>query len=103
MSYQNLPITRDSPGLIVFAIDQSGSMQDVMDPTNVQAMATPQTIDGRTYTHTANGQTKAQAVSDAVNRLLQNLVNRCTRSDGVRDYFSVGVIGYGCPEGVASA
>src|SRR5690606_21462577 len=30
-----------------------------------------------------------------VNRLLQNLVLRCAKEDGVRDYFHVGLVGYG--------
>lgn len=42
-----------------------------------------------------NGGTKAQGVADAVNSLLQNLVSKCTKSDGIRDYYNVGVIGYG--------
>src|SRR5262249_33900155 len=43
----------------------------------------------------AFGQSKASAVADAVNRLLQNLVLRSAKGDGVRDYFRIGVIGYG--------
>jgi hypothetical protein len=38
---------------------------------------------------------KADGVADAINRLLQNLVIKCAKSDGVRDYYEVGVIGYG--------
>jgi hypothetical protein len=38
---------------------------------------------------------KAQGVADGINRLLQNLVLKCAKSDGIRDYFHVGVIGYG--------
>ena len=38
---------------------------------------------------------KAQGVADAINRLLQNLTLKCAKSDGIRDYFHVGVIGYG--------
>ena len=34
-------------------------------------------------------------LADVVNRLLQNLVLRCAKEDGVRDYFYVGVVGYG--------
>jgi len=34
-------------------------------------------------------------LADAINRLLQNLVIRCAKEEGVRDYFSVCVIGYG--------
>jgi hypothetical protein len=34
-------------------------------------------------------------VADAINRLLQNLIVKCSKSDAVRDYFHVGVVGYG--------
>ncbi|MBM3131266.1 MAG: hypothetical protein FJ009_21915 [Chloroflexi bacterium] len=65
MSY-NAEISRANPSCILFVIDQSGSMQDVMNPTNVQQMDAPMTVDGRTYTQTASGPTKAQEVSDVV-------------------------------------
>jgi hypothetical protein len=42
-----------------------------------------------------SGKVKAQGVADAINRLLQNLTIRCTRAEGVRHYYDVGVIGYG--------
>src|SRR5579884_3428245 len=42
-----------------------------------------------------DGKSKADGVADAINRLLQNLVIKCAKSEGVRDYYSVGVIGYG--------
>ena len=38
---------------------------------------------------------KATAVADAINRLLQNLVLRSAKAEGIQDYFHVGVIGYG--------
>lgn len=44
---------------------------------------------------------KADALSLAINRLLQNLVIRCAKEEGVRDYFSVCVIGYGSKVGPA--
>jgi hypothetical protein len=88
-------ISRTNPSCFLFVIDQSGSMLDVLDPTNVQQMDKPVVMDGRTYTHTAKGRTKAQAVADAINRLLQDLVIKCAKSEGVRDYYHVGVIGYG--------
>ena len=44
---------------------------------------------------------KATAVADAINKLLQNLVLRCAKAEGVRDYFHVGVIGYGVKVGPA--
>jgi hypothetical protein len=32
------------------------------------------------------GQSKANGVADAINRLLQNLVIKCAKEEGVRDY-----------------
>lgn len=74
-------ISRNNPSCFLFVIDQSGSMNDVLPP--------------------AAGRTKAQGVADAINRLLQNLVIRCARGDGVRDFFHVGVFGYGANVGPA--
>lgn len=70
-------------------------MDEVLDPTEVRALDRPLAVDGQTFTHSASGRTKAQGVADAINRLLQNLVIKCAKSEGVRDYFEVGVIGYG--------
>lgn len=94
-------ISRNNPSCFLFVIDQSGSMNDVVDPTKVQQLDKPVQVDGRTYTHSAAGRTKAQGVADAINRLLQNLVIRCAKSEGVRDYYNVGVIGYGAHVGPA--
>lgn len=88
-------ISRSNPSCFLFLIDQSGSMEDVLDPSNVQALDKPMVVDGRTYTHSASGRTKAQGVADAINRLLQTLIIKCARADGVRDFYHVGVIGYG--------
>jgi hypothetical protein len=44
---------------------------------------------------------KADGVADAINRLLQNLVIKCAKSEGVRDYYHVGVLGYGADVGPA--
>lgn len=68
-------ITRTNPACLLFLIDQSGSMAELF------AGDTPQS--------------KAQFVADSINRLLQNVVLRSAKADGVRDYFRVGVIGYG--------
>jgi len=66
-------ISRTNPTCFLFLVDQSGSMNEPM----------------------AGGtKPKAQALADAINRLLQNLVLRCAKADGVRDYFHVGLIGY---------
>lgn len=69
-------ISRTNPALILLTIDQSGSMEDPFGtgPT---------------------GRSKADSLADAINRLLQNLVIKCTKSEGIRDYYHVGVIGYG--------
>jgi hypothetical protein len=45
--------------------------------------------------------TKAAGVADAINKLLQELVIRCAKEEGVRDYFYIGVIGYGATVGPA--
>lgn len=61
--------------MFLFLIDQSGSMSD---PFGGQS-----------------GKRKADGVADAINRLLRDLVIKCSKSEGVGDYFQVGVIGYG--------
>ena len=42
-----------------------------------------------------NGHSKADELATIINRLLASLVIRCSKDEGVRDYFDVGVIGYG--------
>ena len=96
-------ISRNNPSMFLFLLDQSGSMQEVFDPENVQAMKEPVVADGKTYTHTASSPTKAQALADAINRLLQTLCIKCGKEEGVRNYFHVGVIGYGTQVGPAFA
>ncbi|MHA1410023.1 MAG: VWA domain-containing protein [Candidatus Odinarchaeia archaeon] len=81
MSY-SAEISRSNPTCFFFLIDQSGSMED--------------SFGGSTVTGS-----KAVAVADAVNRLIQNLVLRCAKAEGVRDYFYIGVIGYGVAVGPA--
>lgn len=44
---------------------------------------------------------KADGVADAVNRLLQNLVIKCAKEEGIRDYYHIGVVGYGAHVGSA--
>ena len=46
-------------------------------------------------------QKKADGVADAINRMLQNLVIKCAKEEGIRDYFHVAVIGYGAQVGAA--
>jgi hypothetical protein len=66
-------ISRANPSCFLFLIDQSGSMSDPMGGT---------------------GKRKADAVADAINRILQSLIIKCARGEGVRDFYDVGVIGY---------
>ena len=68
-------ISRTNPTCFIFLVDQSSSMlKPFAGQTDKQ---------------------KAEGVADAINRLLQNLILKCAKSDGIRDYFHVGVIGYG--------
>lgn len=68
-------ISRTNPSCFLFLIDRSGSMEDdwAGEP----------------------GKQKAEGLATIINRLLQNLVIKCAKSEGVRDYYHVGVIGYG--------
>jgi hypothetical protein len=75
-------ISRSNPTAFVFVIDQSGSMADAMPGSDPPKR-------------------KCDAVADSVNSLLRNISLRCAREDGVRDYFYVGVIGYGATVGSA--
>lgn len=74
MAY-NAEISRTNPTCFLFLIDQSGSMSE---PIGGQS-----------------GSRKADGVADALNKLLQNLIIKSCKSEGVRDYFHIGVIGYG--------
>lgn len=71
-------VSRTNPSCFLFLIDRSSSMSD-------------------SFGGAGSGRSKAQGVADAINRLLSNLVIKCTKSEGVRDYYDVGVIGYSQP------
>jgi hypothetical protein len=88
-------ISRSNPSCFLFLIDQSGSMNESMKPTGVRSVESSDQQDGPSSSHAAHTPTKAQLVADAINRLLQNISIKCAKSEGIRDYFSVGVIGYG--------
>ncbi len=77
-------INRANPTCFLFLIDQSGSMAEPAAGGDV-----------------ATRRTKAQFVADSLNTLLQNLVLRCAKEEGIRGYFEVGILGYG--NGVQSA
>jgi hypothetical protein len=68
-------INRVNPACFLFLVDQSRSMAE---PFGAQP-----------------DKSKAEGVADAINRLLANLVLKCSKPEGIRDYFSVGVISYG--------
>jgi len=72
MSYE-AEVSRSNPSAFLFLIDMSGSMTDPY----------------------GSGKRKADGVADAINKLLTNLSIKCTKSEGVRDYYDVGVISYG--------
>lgn len=74
MPYQ-AEISTGNPSCFIFLIDQSLSMAEWSDE--------------------ANDETRAEALSTAINKLLQNLVLKCTKSDGIRDYYHICVLGYG--------
>jgi len=66
-------ISRDNPTCLLFVIDQSGSMDEKM----------------------ATSKRKADFVADVLNKTIYTLITNCTKADGVRNYFDIGVIGYG--------
>src|SRR3954454_16112918 len=74
-------ITRGNPTCVILILDQSGSMGDPFSgDTNIR---------------------KADYVSDIVNHTLHDLVIRCTKTEEVRNYYHVAVIGYGRKVGPA--
>ncbi|MBC8262526.1 MAG: VWA domain-containing protein [Anaerolineales bacterium] len=75
-------ISRRSPSCFLFLIDQSYSMAEPFGGGSIEV-------------------SKSRAMADAVNRLLDTLVGRCTKDEGAMKYFQVGVIGYGSTVGPA--
>jgi hypothetical protein len=67
-------ISRANPTAIIFVIDQSYSMGDPLG---------------------GSSGTKSNGLATVVNKLLNDLVIRCSKGDEVFDYFEVGMIGYG--------
>lgn len=74
-------ITRANPTCLVLLLDQSGSMRD---PFSGDQMIR-----------------KADFVADVVNHTIHDLVIRCTKTEEIRNYYYLAVIGYG--RGVGSA
>jgi hypothetical protein len=75
LSYQ-AEISRASPTAIVMVMDQSASMNQRLK----------------------SGQSKAAFLADVLNKTLYTIITNCSKSDGVRDYFHVGVVAYGGDE-----
>lgn len=71
----NAEISRSNPSCILFLVDQSTSMREPF------------------YTSFGE-QTKANAVAEVINKSLQTLVSKCTKSEGINDYYHIGVLGY---------
>ena len=74
-------ISRQNPALIVFLLDQSGSMVDNFGGNTLNLR-------------------KADGLADAINKILSNLVIRCSRGETIRNYFDIAIIGYGSNSGV---
>jgi len=74
-------ITRANPTCIVLLLDQSGSMSDPFsgDASNK----------------------KSDFVAEVVNHTLHDLVIRCTKTEEVRNYYYISIIGYGRSVGPA--
>src|SRR5258708_39574298 len=72
LSYQ-AEISRTSPTAIVMGMDQSASMNHRLK----------------------SGQSKDAFLADVLNKKLYTLITTCSKADGVRDYFHVGVVAYG--------
>jgi hypothetical protein len=73
-------ISRNNPTCFLFVIDQSGSMDDQIS---------------------GGERKKSDVVADTINRFLSELSIKCAKDEGVRDYFEIGVIGYGATVGPA--
>lgn len=74
-------ISRTNPSAFLFLIDQSGSMDGGWGGDATKK--------------------KSEALATILNRLLQNVVLRCAKQEGIRDYYHVGVLGYGARVGSA--
>lgn len=68
-------ITRSHRAAFVLLLDQSTSMQQQVQFGRLTA-------------------TKAQMVAYTANSLITELIDRCRRSDGIRNYYDIAVIGY---------
>ncbi len=75
-------ISRENPTCFLFLVDQSSSMKDEVSAGD-------------------DTEKKSSGVADTINRWLQELSIKCAKVEGVRDYYHVGVVGYGNKVGPA--
>ncbi len=68
-------VSRSNPMCIIFLVDQSGSMNDPFGKDS--------------------GKMKSEGVADAINQLIDTLIDSCTKQGAVLDRYHIGVIGYG--------
>jgi hypothetical protein len=73
MSY-TAEISRRNPSCLLFLVDRSASMEDPFG-------------DGL--------KRKCDGVAESLNRMLYELAIKCAKEEGIRNYYDVGVIGYG--------
>lgn len=69
-------ITRSTPTAFIFLIDHSASMK-------------------RTTTYNGETMTLSEAVARIVNSQIKELISRCVKSNEIRHYYDIAVIGYG--------
>jgi hypothetical protein len=69
-------ISRANPTLILFLLDQSGSMEHQF----------------------AEGRSRAEYLAMVVDQAIEELSVRCNKADGIRDYFYIAALGYGNDE-----
>lgn len=68
-------ITRKNPSAFIFMVDCSSSMSAKV-------------------TYNGINMSKAEALSLIINTIISEIVARCRRADGYRNYFKIGVLGY---------
>jgi hypothetical protein len=73
MSY-TAEISRRNPSCLLFIVDRSASMEDPF-PGGIKR--------------------KCDGLADSLNRLLYELAIKCAKEEGIRNYYDIGVIGYG--------
>ncbi len=71
--YSNVPIGTSNPGCIIILVDQSYSMSEAF----------------------TEGSTKAERATQAVNRVIEEIVLACRSGETIRERCHVSVIGYG--------